>query len=294
MKKFIFTILRPAILLVHLVLMASFTPHVLAIESSKYGSNWYQIEVIIFARKTASAAGSEYWRKDLDLHYPQKIVSLLDSASALIGQDDDRPMMLNEIGEKKSQQPSGLQPYTQLEKHQLSLHNIENNIRRSGEFRSLFHKAWLQPISAKISAPAVLIQGGELYGNQYELQGYLKLNLSKYLQIETNLWLAQFEVTPSNQTPIQSQSHSEWPLLPIPPKTINGQEKSKESDAFDPDHLAQTFEQSEREENQPLNTFVIKRIVRMNETRKLRTSELHYLDNPVFGLLIQIKPYQQL
>jgi hypothetical protein len=38
--------------------------------------------------------------------------------------------------------------------------------------------------------------------------------------------------------------------------------------------------------------YVTDRVVSMRQHRKMRSSELHYLDHPLLGLLIQITPYE--
>ena len=33
-------------------------------------------------------------------------------------------------------------------------------------------------------------------------------------------------------------------------------------------------------------------LFRLTQTRRMRSGELHYLDHPLFGLLVQVRPYE--
>ena len=62
-------------------------------------------------------------------------------------------------------------------------------MQRSGRYRNLFHKVWTQPIGSQSEAiPIVLDQSGD---DEYwpALQGTITLYVSRYLYLETNLWL---------------------------------------------------------------------------------------------------------
>lgn len=107
-----------------------------------------------------------------------------------------------------------------------SLQQLGDQARRLGrdrKMRLLFHNAWRQPFYAQEQAPALVITGGDLYEDHYELEGTITLSLSRYLHIHTNLWLTQFDAN-------TGRNEEHWRWLPDRPKpTIKIENGANES-----------------------------------------------------------------
>jgi hypothetical protein len=223
--------------------------------------NWYQIEVLAFARK--QPASDEYWRLDQqpDLNRPA-LVKLDSEAPSVPDHADDIDRRALNYGAWRTLE-SGL-PLT----------DTAERLRRAGD-RVLLHRAWRQPVRERARAFPVLIEGGNILppraasessdsnaqvtGNQpvrdasgritslpelelkdpttfsteiRELQGALRFHLSRYLHVEPQLWYGSD----------RSSGQRVW--------------------------------------------------VKIDQNRRMRSEELHYLDHPLFGLLVRITPWK--
>ena len=138
-----------------------------------------------------------------------------------------------------------------------NLAGAARSIRRSKDYRMLLHQSWTQPIDAQ--STAILLQGGDQFGDQFELEGTLSVRRSRFLHVETDLWLTRFEATGSMQDPFQDHPMAEtYPaLLLAATRGLNHEPGYRY-------HMAQQ--------------------------RRLRSNEVHYLDHPQFGIIIEIRP----
>ncbi|HOY23097.1 MAG TPA: CsiV family protein [Cellvibrio sp.] len=127
-----------------------------------------------------------------------------------------------------------------------------------GGYSLLYHQAWRQTIYGRKTN--IAISGGKTFNGHQELEGSIALSVGQYLRIQTNLWLTQFVPAGSNVT-------ETWPKLPPRPNASN----------------------SEDEKNQD---YLIKRIVKLNQERSMRSNEIHYIDHPLFGIIIKIIPVE--
>lgn len=211
-------------------------------------------------------------------------------------------------------------PYTFLPRENRRLNDDATRIARHHAMRVLFHQAWRQPVYPVERAPGIILRGGDKFNQHSELEGSLTFSLSRYLHIHTNLWLTQFEAN-------VGQEVAAWPNLPLRPRP--GMPLDTGSDAqTDADDLAAIADNKKswgvdisaggnlgngltlRDDNElilgssgegsGLNTYqsianqpyVIKHIVAVEQKRRMRSAELHYLDHPRLGVLVRIDPYR--
>lgn len=206
---------------------------------------WYQVEVLVFARN--QNPGGEHWRLDVRPDYPRDQAIIYRDSGASLPDDADTP--------HRNALRNGA--WQALSEGNLTLNGMRRQMESSGEFRSLFHSAWRQPMRERNQSLPIMIQGGRqlppdpaLYraadalqgdGNadtdtppafdgrpQYELQGTLTLSVSRFLHVDPNLWLAR------------------------------------------DDSSGQRY------------------YVDMRQSRRMRSGELHYIDHPLFGMVIKI------
>lgn len=130
-------------------------------------------------------------------------------------------------------------------------------LSRSGTYTLLYHQAWRQMIYGRKTN--ILIGGGKAFGKHQELEGNISLSVGQYLKIQTNLWLTQF-------APAGTNLSETWPELPAIPNTFNESGSSQD--------------------------YTIKRIVKVNQERSMRSNEVHYIDHPLLGIIIKIVPYE--
>jgi hypothetical protein len=127
-----------------------------------------------------------------------------------------------------------------------------------GGYSLLYHQAWRQMIYARRTH--IAISGGKTFNGHQELEGSISLSVGQYLRIQSNLWLNQF-------VPAGTNVSETWPELPPLPNTAT----------------------SEGEKSQG---YLIKRIVKLNQERSMRSNEIHYIDHPLLGIIVKIVPVE--
>lgn len=193
----------------------------LPVVSQAEETRWYDVEVIIFAQTGKEYRHSEVWPVD---------VSLPDMKMA------------------RSLQPAGSRTaFSRLSAQSLRLNSEAKRIQSAPELKLLLHEGWRQPGLPKNRAVSVRIQQGRL-------EGTLKLVLSRYLHINTDLLYRE----PMTESEIAALS-----------------DENSGGGIF-----AQTT----------TSTKPHFRIYRMQQSRRMRSNELHYLDNPVLGMIIRVTP----
>ena len=155
--------------------------------------------------------------------------------------------------------------YAALDRNSRTLNALARSVNRSSLYRLLLHKAWLQPIESGSEAMPVLLQAGEHYDDLYELDGTITISRSRYLHVATDLWFTEF--TPRNQSTNQN-------LL---------QALSSEDTKAYP---AVRDWETKRGNYLPVYSH------RMNQSRRMRSSTLHYIDHPNFGMLVKIDRFE--
>lgn len=155
-------------------------------------------------------------------------------------------------------------PFITLPSTQQAFRSTAAAMARSGRYRILFHEAWTQPMTTQAGAlPIVLDHSGD--GGQWPaLQGTIKLYLARDLYLETNLWLnTQGEYL-----------NSSWRMPPPPrgPASRNSGEPLQ-SQLEEPDHI-----------------YPFRHAVLLKQTRRMRSSQVYYLDHPMMGVLVKVTP----
>lgn len=241
---------------------------------------WYQVELIVFARKDDS--GQEHWPTNIKLRYPGDWVELKDSDAI----DGDTAVDF-------SKEPFYLLPAGERQLN-AQARKLENNPR----YELLFHQAWRQIISDKKSSKAILINGGRQFGQHQTLEGSIRLSVATYLELQTNLWYSQFDVN------VGQEINRHWPVIPLRPNygNLNTSGLSLDSNFELDQALAAenqqwsggSFNGGEQTANSDTAPeYVTRQIILLQQERDMRSGEVHYLDHPVLAGIIQVTPYPQ-
>ncbi|GMQ97372.1 MAG: CsiV family protein [Gammaproteobacteria bacterium] len=190
-------------------------------------TEWYDVEVVIFANKAMTGANDEEWPDEPG--YPDTT----NAVQLVMVTDESLP---------------GMPPieFQMLPQELWQLSGIEDSLKQSSQYRVITHLAWRQLGLPPDSAPPVLINEGQdspsLVFNSFdnqpdkELQGLIKISRKRYLHIDADLvYRAQ----------------------------VTADDGSARMASF-----------------------------RLTEHRRMRSKELHYLDHPLFGMIIAITPYK--
>lgn len=275
----------------------------------------YQVEMIVFERTTPTS--NEVWPKNLTLEYPKPWQRLFDpqeeakrqEATSLQPADDFLQTIAQEAAQlqravdtaqtgieaSRSAQTDATDVaapllhefFAFLPKEKRGLQKAREAIDRNQQLRVLFHEAWRQPLTAIEKSPALILRGGSQYGVYSELQGYIHLGISRFLHLHTNLWFTHF-------APNHGQMPEHWPNLPPEPpelssESVVAQEISGTSDEvttepWSPDEMVNADSDLQKP------PYAVNQIVTLQQKRRMRSGELHYVDHPRLGILIKMIP----
>jgi len=221
-------------------------------------AKWYQIEVLLFAQQPEYQRSTEVWRDRFEPDYSNNPITLNST------QETDSTDSTDSTEKNIKDGAFKLLPASQQ-----VLKSAARRIKSSPDLRLLSHQAWRQPVLDREQAQSILIQTGEQFNTEYELEGTLTISRGRYLHARTNLFFSQFEQ-------MKSRQQLDWTVF--------------EEDQLD-------FGQSDWSAD--LNTspgattqFVRSATANLSQSRRMRSDELHYIDHPLFGMLVKITPYQ--
>lgn len=158
----------------------------------------------------------------------------------------------------------GQQAYRTVPRSSLLFTSERKRIAKYDGFRVLYHGGWTQPVTSKRNARPVHIKAGQILDNgQYELEGYITIDKGRYLHFRPNLF------------------HS---------RQLTAQERN----------TLHSFEQQSDSTEQSSNTPQTGSLeipdfltVQMDQGRRMRSKEVHYLDHPLMGILVLMLPLKQ-
>jgi hypothetical protein len=162
-------------------------------------------------------------------------------------------------------------------------------LRRSPDHRLLFHAVWRQPVSFENEAKAILVEGGERYGNQSELLGNLTIRFNENadrIVLGADIWLTEFVVDDGRNQPEPLTSTAaqggrlpatlkQWQLPELPASITDG-----------PLQILQNRLQTDK------TLYHIQNVFHMLQDRAMRSNEFHYMDHPALGIVVQVEQYE--
>ena len=283
---------------------------------------WFRVELMIFSHESASAASAERWDPAPPLAYPPQARFLIDNqrieknlsrypdGDSIVDargvqtitlptdspaenipdiprQEEPPGALLGDPVEAESEQlPVTPEPFTLRPLSELEFRGKAAYMQRTGRFKTLFHQTWLQPMRDEEQTLPIIIDRSGDEQNWPRLQGSVKLYLSRYLHIETNLWLN----THGDYLP------ADWfmPAPPLGPESLMIIEP--------PAPLTDGFFASGREPEQPIDdeglplaeetgpVYGWRHAILMDQKRRMRSNEVHYIDHPMLGVVVKLLP----
>jgi hypothetical protein len=195
--------------------------------------------------------------------------SNLDSGNAFRLADSPAALSVEDIIETALAQDSatsgGTLAFSSRETNS-SLQTVLRSLQRSSQFTVLSNNSWVQPIGSEPTP--ILVQAGQRYDDRFEVEGSLSLTRSRFLHIQTNLWYTVFEPRSGESKPFLGgfQSNLSDEILSQHPELVK----------------------VERERGQ----YFAARTHLMFQSRRMRSDELHYIDHPLFGIVVRIKRFK--
>ncbi|WP_237064780.1 CsiV family protein [Microbulbifer guangxiensis] len=226
--------------------------------AKNYAGNTFEIEMIVFSRDSGMAQSGENWPSSPRLEYPQQWVGF-DTMGG------DSPV---------------LRPVA------TRLDNKAAAIRRARGQQVLFHKAWQQVLQNKRRSPAVVISGGERRGENHQLEGSVTISVARYLHLSTNLWLSDFGPGTLSAA-IPNAGSITLPLPPVAEPEVFGEPMDLAGQVAARPATLSTMSA------EPRAPMTATRVALLQQERRMRSGELHYLDHPRFGVLIEVRTVEQ-
>lgn len=268
--------MKPGLSILILPLLSLFSSNALA-DSVRY----YDFEIIIFESLDKEGKISETWKNNTSIEIPKT------KTSATGVSESKPPVAIVTLGRPyPGPMPKEYNPrytFKLLPKKSYRLSEEAKLLEENGNYRILMHTAWRQPgMSAKTALPihlhkeyivtqkvpeetpvttdpdmpAINLPAPSVTTAQSKaiLDGYLKIVLSRYLH-------ANFDLV----------YKTGLPLKPSAPMVIENQEDNDEAGDSDKPVIAS---------------------YRLQQTRKMRSKEVHYIDHPVLGIVMLAWPYK--
>ncbi|MCQ3830657.1 hypothetical protein HXX02_14550 [Microbulbifer elongatus] len=270
-------------------------------QAAGYAGTQFEIEMVVFSRTQGMNASRETWPTNPVLTYDSKWV------------DFNTPSRGDPL-------VPALQPATN------QLNNKVAALTRDPGYEVLFHKTWRQVLQTERNAPAVLINGGDVSGDHHQLEGSVTLSVARYLHLSTDLWLSEWadqsgfdqrQWSPQaagNDAPLTAPTGIAVParpraLQPKPAAEFNDEPMgltstenpgSLQSSGYSEPGRGGFSTTADRAvfhgEQAGVDTApappaekIAKRVAVLQEERRLRSGELHYIDHPKLGVLIEVR-----
>ena len=164
-----------------------------------------------------------------------------------------------------------LPPWRPLNADEFILKNVASRLVQSGRYRILQHIAWRQPVVDKINSQPILIRAGRDFSGLFPERAYRPVEFSDHLteQEQQNLTTEVRELDGTINIVIGRYIHLYTDLVYRLPRS----NPTELRDALDRDQI--------------LVDYAVK------SHRRMRSRELHYIDHPLVGILIEATPIEE-
>mgnify|MGYP000008568216 FL=1 len=202
------------------------------------------------------------------------------------------------VPEEQNLTPLTPTPFIALPRKNAELYDKAAFMQRTGNYKTLFHETWVQPVQGESTAiPLVIDRSGDS-GDWPRLQGTVKLHIARYLHLETNLWInTQGQYLPAEwrmpEPPLGPQS-----LFIEQPEPVLLEETAYPLGNDNPEAAGQqpVLEEKLASEIAPEETGPVypwRHAVLLQQKRRMRSKEVHYIDHPLIGVVIKFMPLDE-
>jgi hypothetical protein len=151
--------------------------------------------------------------------------------------------------------------FGKIPEQKLTLNDVKQKIQKN--YHLVLHQGWRQTIADKATAPKVHVVGGKQYNTdagatQNEVDGVIRLTSGTYLHVDADLLM-----------------HKPMKILSETP--ANGTGIAKFAEVANRSHW-------QSDPNARLQSF------RLKGSNRIRANEIHYLDHPMYGVIIMVTP----
>jgi hypothetical protein len=192
--------------------------------------------------------------------------------------------------------------FSRLPASQQQFRDEVDRIRRSADLHLLYHESWLQPMRGRERSVPMVLDSEEKRGAYPVLQGSILLHVSRYLHIETDLWV-NIEASAQSRgrylspppPPVQASSAAAWQFR-IDTADMRFDDDVFDDAAVDPLQVGEqvlSVQQLAASLALPSNPWYdFAQPVQVAQRRRMRSSEIHFLDHPLVGIIVTVTPYE--
>jgi hypothetical protein len=256
----------------------------------------YIAEFIVFSHNNKDNQQAENWPRNIDItaQLPQ----------AFLVNNNYRDIFTDPLDSSKdySKQTLPLLPSSYYK-----MTAAAQQIDRLGRYQLVEHFAFAVRIGDKSQAPHIILDHDFInpQGQAARIGGSIQLSKNRYLHINTDLWLALWQDNAENSDyssmakkldelatmDVSLAVAPNWPALPLKQNIesaadaknyLNAQKRRSES----PNIATESSYEANSDEN-------IKLIAKIVQKRKMRSNERHYIDHPLMGIIIEIRPFEK-
>jgi hypothetical protein len=245
---------------------------------------WFQVEIIAFTNAEVETDSPEIWPSFSTITTPEQFIQIEGVTELLTANSEKEPTdeeiaELEEAALDTDNSNETLEAFVALSEFERQMNDERETIDSNRKHRVLFHEAWNQPVPNRDNVIPIRIDGGEKYGRQAELQGYINLYVERYLHLTAQLSFIEYE---KSRDPFSFFSESDADIS-----------VSDTMDEFGGFSLINADSLLNNRVSRKSNDFFISTSVALlNENRRMRSKEIHYFDNPKFGMIVLITPIE--
>lgn len=249
---------------------------------------WFDIEIIVFKRNVDVQKQTEQLDQENVVLAPRKRIDFFKAKYAT-NCTSNEPCLhkKNPVTLANSDIIRSGHRLIKLDNSALELTSEFKKLKQHQLFSPLMHVAWRMPIQNKANAIPLHLFAGENYAldlynagllptdngsdqNLFEVDGNLLIYVEHYLHIDS-----QLVVRTETEKAIR---------IPLPEPVDNGLVIESVGEDTTAEVMAQTAIEPQQYRMQKAVTEVL-----FDQDRRLRSEEVHYLDHPLFGIVVQIR-----
>jgi hypothetical protein len=251
--------------------------------TAEFEGSWFQVEVLIFEHTGRRPENPENWPTYPRLERRSSAITVADPDKAQDGESNTTGEPVGRQNESPNTESRTPEPFTPLSQPEWTLGAEKMALEDSENYRVLYHQSWMQPVPGRNDVVPIRIDAGDLYGSQHELQGYLELYVERYLHLNTDLQLIRYSQTDNPFRLIDdAQGSADVTSTSFMGLSLDREANALGSNVFDTEIITSNNNQY----------YVATQSIEMKQRRRMRSTELHYIDNPELGLMIYIVPLE--
>ncbi|BCE01790.1 CsiV family protein [Marinicellulosiphila megalodicopiae] len=254
-------------------------------QANSNSGRWYQVEMIVFKNHAVKSVNPEQFDISVLPASPNtvetlaasqaKSISFLDLDFRLLSQPDlDLQQLINEeqltydqviqfFSNTHDTQNLLPKPYLILtpELSNLELQEHAENFKRNRNMEVIEYLAWQQPIFDSEVYTPIELNFGKQFGSQYEISGWLHLTISRYIQVNPQLYINEF-------TEIKQQEFND----------LNFDKNQSQLASFNTHMFGKTL------------PYRLTSSIEVNETKQTASKQVLYIDHPELAFLFYFTP----